>query len=56
MKRHNPALKVDTAQLNRAFGNHQAYKLSLHAFGGKNTTGVFQERKYDEASKNNIKY
>jgi hypothetical protein len=56
MKRHNPALKVDTAQLNRAFGTHQAYKLLLHSFGGKNTTGVFQERKYDEASKKNIKY
>ena len=56
MKRHNPALKVDTAQLNRAFGTHQAYKLSLHAFGGKNTTGVFQELKYDRASKKNVKY
>jgi hypothetical protein len=57
MKRHNPALKVDTPQLNRAFGNRQAYKFSLHSFGGAgNDTGVFQERKNDEASKKNVKY
>ena len=57
IKRHNPALKVDTTQYNRAFGNRQAYKLSLHSLGGAgNDTGVFQETKYDEASKKNAKY